>query len=75
MGDTDHEHSPLSVLKMPISVGNGAKSDTRYSAEVPKDSNLYIIVKALPELPEYIEAAIKALIQILNNKPLENEIY
>ncbi len=63
MGPVGHEHPPLTVSKTPISKGGGAKSDARCAPEAPKDPDLDIVVKAWPELPGHIKAAIKALIQ------------
>ena len=47
---------------------SGAKSDARRAPKAPKDPDLDVVVKAWPELPEHIKAAIKALIQT-QNKP------
>lgn len=66
MGRAGHEHPPLKVSKTAISQGGGAKSDARRAPETSKDSDLDIIIKAWPELPKHIKAAIKALIKTQN---------
>jgi hypothetical protein len=68
MGPVGFEHPPVKVSITPISQGGGAKSDARSAPEAPKDPDLDIVVKAWPELPEHIEAAVKTLIQTHANK-------
>lgn len=68
MGPIGFEHSTLTVSKTPISEGGGAKSDAHDAPDAPKEPDLDIVVKAWPELPEHIKAAIRALIQT-QNKP------
>jgi hypothetical protein len=63
VGPVGLEHPPLKVSKTAISQGGGAKSDARRAPEAPKDPDLDIVVKAWPELPGHIKAAIKALIK------------
>jgi len=53
----------LTVSKIPISEGGGAKFDARCAPEAPKDPDLAIVIKALPELPGHIKAAITTLIR------------
>jgi hypothetical protein len=68
LGPVGFEHPLVTVSKTPSSEGSGAKSDAPYAPKAPKDPDLYTVVKAWPELPGHIKAAIKALIQT-QNKP------
>jgi hypothetical protein len=68
LGPVGFEHPPVTVSKTSISEGSGAKSDAPCAPKAPKDPDLDIVVKAWPELPGHIKAAIKALIQT-QNKP------
>jgi hypothetical protein len=68
MGPVGFEHPPVTASKTPISESCGVKSNARHAPKAPKDPDLDIVVKAWPELPGHIKAAIKALIQT-QNKP------
>ena len=63
MPGTGFELSDLKASKTPISKTRGAKSGVHDAPNPPKNLDLDIVVKAWPELPEYINVAIKALIQ------------
>ena len=67
MGPAEFEHPSVMTSKTPISGSSGAKSDAHDALKVPKDSDLDIVIKAWPELPEHIKEAIKTLIQTQNN--------
>lgn len=62
MGPVGREHTPLTASRNPISTEGGAKSGARNAPNAFQDCDLAKIVKAWPELPENIKAAIKALV-------------
>ena len=63
MGRVGFEHPPVTVPKTPISEVGGAKSDAHDAPKAPKDPDLDKVIEVWPELPTYIKAAIKALVQ------------
>ena len=63
MGDAGLEHPPLTPSKTPILASGGAKSDAPHAPKPPQDSDFAALVKAWPNLPGHIKAAIKALVQ------------
>jgi hypothetical protein len=63
MGDAGHEHPALTPSKTPISTSGGAKSDAPDAPKPVLEPDLTKIVKAWPQLPDHIKAAIKALVQ------------
>jgi hypothetical protein len=52
------EQSLLTPSKIPISVSGGAKSDAPDAPKPPQDADLASLVKAQPELPDHIKAAL-----------------
>jgi len=63
LGDTGLEHTPLTQSKTPILTSGSAKSDAQSAPKAVEYPDLDAVVKAWPELPECIKAAINALIQ------------
>ena len=84
MGPVGFEHPPQAQPKTAIPTGDGAKSDAQRAPKPVEDLDLAqnlsrlvqeypglgAVVKAWPELPKNIKAAIKALIQT-NNKEVK----
>ena len=63
MGGIGLEHTPLTQSKTPILTSGSAKSDAQSAPKAVEYPDLDAVVKAWPELPEHIKAAIKALVQ------------
>ena len=74
MGDTGLEHPPLEHSKTQVSASGGAKSGAHNAPNTPqppKDPDLALVVERWPNLPEYIKAAIKTLVNSSLGEPTD----